>query len=219
MAERRQCDLRDVQDYFEKLLPAEIRALEDESKPGQGQVAQPTIGPSVAQLVDVLILSARPQRVLEIGTSTGYSAIAMGRALRMVGGLLTTIEIDPRLAEAAIRNIGEAGLEDVVEVVVDDANHVIGDLSETFGLVLQDGDKEDYLGMLPRLVALLAPHGLLITDDVLFPVMDLPEEARRYQYALGLYNEALHNRPDLQTVWLPIGDGVAVSVRLESGGG
>jgi len=50
---------------------------------------------------------------------------------------------------------------------------------------------------------------------VLFPVMQIPEEAKRWQYALGLYNEALQNLPGVQTVWLPIGDGVAVSVKLD----
>jgi predicted O-methyltransferase YrrM len=168
--------------------------------------------------VDVLILAHRPNRVLEIGTSVGYSALAMGRALKRVGGSLMTIEIDPRLAEAARQNLNEAGLGDVAEVVIDDANHVIAGLNTPFGLILQDGNKDDYLQMLPRLIDLLEPHGLLITDDVLFPVMNLPDSAKRWQYAMSLYNEALQNRPDLQSVWLPIGDGVGVSVKVEPQG-
>ncbi len=212
MSDRPNYDWHNAQEYLEGLLPEEIRRLQTRSA---GPPGQPTIGPSVAQLVGVLILATRPKNVLEIGTSSGYSAIAMGRALQLIGGRLTTVEIDPRLAQAAERNIAEAGLDDVVEVVVDDANQVIAKLSGSFGLILQDGNKDDYLQMLPRLVELLEPHGLLVTDDVLFPVMELPAEVRPYQYALTLYNEALQNRPELQTVWLPIGDGASISVKVE----
>jgi predicted O-methyltransferase YrrM len=213
MSGRRSYDWHNLQDYLDGLLPEAIRDLEARAKGQPGVPTQPTIGPSVAQLVGVLILAARPARALEIGTSAGYSALAMGKALQQVGGKLTTIEIDARLAESAAKNIRAAGLADVVEVVTGDANSVIGELAGAFGLILQDGGKDDYLQMLPRLVELLEPHGLLVTDDVLFPVMDLPAEVKRYEYALSLYNEALHNRPDLQTVWLPIGDGAAVSVK------
>ncbi len=212
-------DWDSAQEYLTGLLPAEIRELEDAGcgagLPGgrTGQPTQPTIGPWAAQLVDVLIFTLRPQRVLEIGTSAGYSAIAMGRALQRVGGTLTTIEIEPRLAEAARQNIQEAGLGEVIDVVIDDANAVVAHLTGSFGLILQDGDKDDYLSMLPRLLELLAPHGLLVTDDVLFPVMKMPEEAKRWKYALDLYNQALQKHSELQTVWLPIGDGVAISVK------
>jgi caffeoyl-CoA O-methyltransferase len=208
-------DWHNAQEYLEGLLPEDIRGLETERKRGTALPIQPSIGPSVAQLVDILILATRPKRVLEIGTSTGYSAIAMGRALKQAGGRLTTIEIEPRLAEVARENILDAGLEGVVEVVIDDANLVLEEVPGPFGLILQDGDKDDYLKMLPHLVERLEPHGLLVTDDVLFPVMDLPDDARRHQYAMSLYNESLQNRADLQTVWLPVGDGVAVSVKVE----
>ena len=213
MSQRPPFDWHSAQEYLEDLLPEEIHKLEQAGHPAPP--TQPTIGPWVAQLVDVLIYALRPRRALEIGTSTGYSAIAMGRALQRVGGTLTTVEIDPQLAEAARQNISEAGLADVIEVVINDANEVIADLTESFGLILQDGNKDDYLKMLPRLIELLGPQGLLVTDDVLFPVMQIPEEAKRWQYALGLYNEILQNHPGLQTVWLPIGDGVAVSVKLD----
>lgn len=213
MPDRPSYDWHSAQEYLDGLLPDEIRELEAKARGAPDVPTQPTIGPSVAQLVDVLILATRPKHVLEIGTSVGYSAIAVGKALRQVGGRLTSIEIEPRLAESACENIRAAGLESVVEVVIDDANQVIDKLSGPFGLILQDGSKDDYLQMLPRLVELLEPHGLLVTDDVLFPVMDLPAEAKRYEYALSLYNEALQNEAELQTVWLPIGDGAAVSVK------
>ena len=206
-------DWRNAKEYLEGLLPEDIRRLEAVSAELS---TQKSIGPSVAQLVDVMILATRPKRVLEVGTSAGYAAIAMGRALQQVGGKLTTIEIDPRIAACAEDNIHQAGLDDVVEVVIDDANRVLAGIDEPFGLILQDGSKDDYLRMLPRLIELLEPNGLLVTDDVLFPVMDLPENVKPYQYALTLYNGALQEKPNLHTVWLPIGDGVSVSVKISA---
>jgi predicted O-methyltransferase YrrM len=201
--------------YLEGLLPQAIRELEAPVPP-EITAAKPSIGPEAAQLLTVLIHATRPKRALEIGTGLGYSAIAMGRALERVGARLTTIELDPRLAGAARQNIADAGLSDLVEVIIADANEVIANIAGPFGLILQDGHKPDYIRMLPRVVELLEPGGLLVSDDVLFPVMDLPESASLSQHAIRDYNEALKNRPDLETTWLPIGDGVAVSVK--SGG-
>ncbi len=206
-------DWESVREYLTGLVPEDLRRMEEEGRFQPDLPYQPTIGANVAQLMDVLILATRPKRVLEIGTSAGYSAVAMGKALKRVGGKLVTVELDPRLGEAAIENIRDAGLRDVVDVLIDDANDVLPSLSGSFEMILQDGDKDDYLRMLKPLLGLLTPHGTLVTDDVLFPVMDLPEPVKPFQYALSLYNEALQEHPELHTVWLPIGDGVAISVK------
>jgi len=70
------------------------------------------------------------------------------------------------------------------------------------------------LPLLDPLVKLLEPHGLLITDDILFPVMDIPASARSWQEAMDVYNKTLAARSDLYTTFLPIGDGGAISVKL-----
>ncbi len=215
MSQESSYDWHSALDYLEGLLPDDVRRLERGCKSASAASHEPTIGPSVAQLVAVLVLATRPQKVLEIGTAAGYSAIAIGRALMQTGGRMTTIEIDADLAESARGNISEAGLGDVVEVLRADANETITKSSGSFDLILQDGSKDDYLQMLPRLIDLLELNGLLITDDVLFPVMDLPEPIKRWQHTMRIYNGALQTCPDLQTVWLPIGDGVAISVKVK----
>jgi predicted O-methyltransferase YrrM len=80
-------------------------------------------------------------------------------------------------------------------------------------LILQDGGKLDYLPLLNSLISLLEPRGLLITDDILFPVMDIPASAQAWQQAMADYNRALAIRADLHTVFLPIGDGMAISIK------
>jgi len=174
---------------------------------------QPTIGPHVAALLDALIRLLRPVRILEIGTSFGYSAAVMGRAAQSCGGTVLTCEINPRLAEAARTNLRALGLHEVVTVHQGDAQALVKELAPPFGLILQDGDKMKYLPMLDSLVALLPPGGVLISDDVLFPVMNLPESARHWGDAMHEYNLALRTRLDLHTIWLPLGDGVAVSIK------
>jgi caffeoyl-CoA O-methyltransferase len=213
MADPSRFEWKTAQQYLNGLLPEGMLEL-PAPVPSAVEDTRPTIGPSAARLLTVLIYATRPRRALEIGTCAGYSAIAMGRALQRVDGNLTTIEIDPRLADAARRNIADAGLGEVVDVITGDANEVIADMAGPFGLILQDGHKPDYARMLPRLVELLEPGGLLLSDDVLFPVMDLPEGAKPLQDAIREYNETLKSRPDLQTTWVPIGDGVSISVKI-----
>ena len=208
-------DWHSALDYLEGLLPDDVRQLERGCKADPSVRREPTIGPSVAQLVAVLVLATRPGRVLEIGTAAGYSAIAIGRALLQTGGKLTTIEIDGGLAASARQNIADAGLSKVVEVLNEDANETLARPIGPFNLILQDGSKDDYLQMLPRLIDLTESTGLLITDDALFPVMELPESVKRWQHTMRIYNRALQTSPDLETVWLPVGDGVAVSVKIE----
>jgi caffeoyl-CoA O-methyltransferase len=198
--------------YIETLQsPPDRLAVEDLA--GETVRIQPNIGPLAAGLVDLLVRSGRIGRILEIGTSLGYAACALGRAARAHGGRVLSIEIDERIAAAARENIAAAGLGDTVEVLVADAKAAVRELSGRFGLVLQDGHKDDYLPMLDRLIELLEPGGYLVSDDVLFPVMPLPERARGWGRAMELYNLALKDRAELRTIWLPIGDGVALSVK------
>jgi predicted O-methyltransferase YrrM len=86
-------------------------------------------------------------------------------------------------------------------------------LSGPFDLILQDGDKLQYEPLLHPLVELLAPQGLLVSDDVLFPIMELPRPVEHWKQAMTNYNRTLAKHPSLRTVWLPIGDGVAVSIK------
>jgi caffeoyl-CoA O-methyltransferase len=205
-------DLPKALDYISTLLtiPDQLEIIEQTA---DGIHIQPTVGPIAAVLLDVLVHSTQPRAVLEIGTSLGYSACVLGKSVQGYGGKVTTIEIDESIAQIARRNLQAANLERTVEVIIGDAKKVIGSLAKPYGLILQDGDKDDYLPMLNRLVELLEPGGLLVSDDVLFPVMDLSGTAERWQESIEAYNQTLRSRKDLNTVWLPIGDGISVSVK------
>jgi predicted O-methyltransferase YrrM len=198
--------------YIESLQRAPDRLDAEEIRDEAVQI-QPTIGVIAAGLVDLLVRSGRIARILDIGTSLGYSACVLGRAARPHDGRVLSIEVDERIARVARDNIAAADLADTVGILVADAKAAIRELDGRFGLILQDGHKDDYLPMLDRLIELLEPGGFLISDDVLFPVMDLPASAKGLGRAIERYNQALKGRTELRTIWLPIGDGVAVSVK------
>jgi predicted O-methyltransferase YrrM len=179
-----------------------------------GERIQPTIGPDAARLLDVLIFLHRPKTILEIGGSYGYSACTMGRAAAVYGGHVTSLEINPVLADAAKKNSEFLRLNDTVEILCGEAKALLNSLPGPFDLIVQDGHKLDYVPLLEPLCARLSSHGMMVTDDILFPVMALPPSVNLWQNAVADFNKRLSERSDLHTVWLPIGDGIAVSVKI-----
>ena len=139
----------------------------------------------------MLVRIRRPRRVLEIGTSYGYAACALGRIAAEYGGHVVTFELAPALAEAARENVRALGLYRTVEVRCEDARDALPRFDRPFGLILQDGNKDDYLPTLEPLVNLLEPGGVLVSDDVLFPVMNLPASVEGWKQAVHEYNRAL----------------------------
>ena len=162
-------------------------------------------------MLEVLALSTRPAKTLEIGTGTGEIAVALGVQCAMeFGGKITTIEIDRQKAAAAIQNIHAAKIEANIELLVGDANSIIDRLAGPFGLIIQNGAKNLYLPMLDRLIRLLPQGGILVSNDILQPIIPNAPNAN----AIDPYNHALELNPKLHSVWLPIGRGLAISTKI-----
>ena len=177
----------------------------------------PLIDAEVGALLRVLATAIGAARVLEIGTAVGYSGIWLAGALP-AGGMLLTMELDAERARTARENFAEAGLTDRVNVIVGDAPRMLSKVAGPFDLVFQDGDKGQYGPMLDRLVDLLRPGGLLVSDNVLWSGDVVPGFNRRPEHDDGVkeiseYNERLNHHPQLQTVIVPLRDGVAISIK------
>jgi caffeoyl-CoA O-methyltransferase len=130
----------------------------------------PIVGPAMGKLLYLLARASGARRVLELGTSIGYSAIWLGRAVAPAGGKVTSLEWDARTAVAAEKNLAEAGLAGSVEVVVGDA---LGWLAgharrRRFDLVFNDIDKELYTATLVPIAMMLRPGGLAVFDNTSF---------------------------------------------------
>ena len=131
----------------------------------------------------------------------------------------STLELDEGRAREARENFARAGLADRTSVVVGDAQLKLSKVAGPFDVIFQDGAKRLYVPLLERLVGLLRPRGLLITDNVLWDGEavpgfsahpdDNPEETR----AIAEYNDRLSVHPQLQTAIVPLRDGVSISVK------
>lgn len=172
---------------------------------------RPNVGPDVGRMLALLVHLTNARQVLEFGTCLGYAAVWLGDALRATGGRLTTIELDPGLAEGARRYIHQAGLQDHVEVIEGDAAVVVKSLSGPYDLILQDSAKPLYPEMLGDCLRLLRPGGVLAVDDALFRPMGIPE---KFSAPVHRLNERAFGDPRLYCTLLPIGDGLLVAVKL-----
>src|SRR5262249_50495056 len=139
----------------------------------------PLIDAEVGALLRVLASAIRARRILEIGTAIGYSGTWLAGVLPP-DGMLLTLEIDPARARLAREHFTRAGLADRVNVMVGDAAQSIAKVAGPFDLIFQDGDKPLYSLLLDKLVTLLRPGGVLVTDNVLWsgavvPGFDAPQ--------------------------------------------
>jgi predicted O-methyltransferase YrrM len=178
----------------------------------------PLVDAEVGALLQVLAMSINAWRILEIGTAIGYSGIWLARALP-VHGMLVTMEFDEARAREARDNFDRAGVDHRVSVVVGDAQLKLAKVSGPFDLIFQDGDKKLYTPMLDRLVELLRPGGLLVTDNVLWDgevvpgFQKTPSHNPEDTQAIIEYNQRVAEHPQLLTTIVPLRDGVSISIK------
>lgn len=171
----------------------------------------------VARMLQVLITLVRPRKILEIGTSIGFSTVSMAKAVQGYGGKITTIEFDAKVAEQAVKNFEREQVADQIEVIIGDAHKIIPILTEEYDFIFQDvGDKELYAALLDDCVRLLKSGGLLVAEDTLFPVTLFPVfKWAKMREALAKFNKKVAECPLLESTLLPIGDGFTVAVKRE----
>ena len=159
------------ENYFKDLIPARDELLlELEAEAERENI--PIVGPVVGELLFILAGAIRAQKILEIGTATGYSAIYLARACEPVNGQVVTLEHDSAMAARARQNCQKAGLGDRVDVRVADALEALSRLGGEFDLIFIDIEKKDYIKALPGCQRLLRTGGLLVADNVGFKDAD-----------------------------------------------
>ena len=208
-----------VRGYLSALTAPEDPLLADVRRLSKAD-GVPALSPDTAWLLHVVALAAAPRRILEIGTGYGCSGIQLARALA-ADGLLFTVERDPRRAAVARGHFERAGLAGRVNVMVGEATRLVYKVAGPFDLIFQDGGKDHYEPLLDRLVDLLRPRGILVSDNILWQgdvipgFRDEPAHAPASATTIIRYSRRLADDPRLETVFLPIGDGVAVSVKRD----
>jgi predicted O-methyltransferase YrrM len=180
----------------------------------------PLVHPETGALLHTLVRAVAATRVLEIGTAIGYSALWMASAMPR-GSVLISLEKDADRAARARAHLDRAGVADRVNVVVGDASRFLHKVAGPFDLVFQDGDKVQYEPMLPRLHALLRGGGALVTDNILWNGEVVPGYVSQRKYgdadtaAIVHYSRALAADARFSSTFLPVGDGVSISIKVE----
>jgi caffeoyl-CoA O-methyltransferase len=124
------------------------------------------VPPNDGRLLRLLTETMNAKNVIEVGTSTGYSGIWFGLALKKTGGKLTTYEIDEGRAATAQANFNRAGMSDIITLVLGDAHEEVKKLKDPIDLLFLDADKEGYVDYLDKLLPLIRPGGLIIGHNI-----------------------------------------------------
>ena len=156
------------------------------------------VPPQDGRFLRITAESMNAQNVVEIGTSTGYSAIWFGLALKQTGGKLTTFEIDPGRAATARENFKRAGMNDIITLVFGDAHEKVKDLKGPIDILFLDADKQGYIDYLDKLLPLVRPGGLILAHNIT-PGMADPD-----------YMKAITTNPNLETI---VRGGVGITLK------
>lgn len=178
----------------------------------------PIIRKETQSFLKVLLLMKKPLRILEVGTAIGFSAILMSEYMPE-SGHITTIEKYEKRIPIARENFRRAGKEEQITLIEGDALEVMKSLEGSYDLIFMDAAKGQYIHYMPEAIRLLASEGVLVSDNVLQDG-DIIES----RFAVERRNRTIHSRmreylyelkhnPVLQTSILPLGDGVALSVK------
>ena len=156
-----------------------------------------------------------PKNILEIGTYTGYSALCIVDGLQE-GGKLITIDVNEELQDIIQRYIGDAGKTDQIDLRIGNALDIIPTLEQTFDLVFIDADKENYPNYFDMVVDKVSVGGYIIADNVLWSGKVLEDDADldKDTVALKQYARKLKADPRVETVMMPIRDGLLLARKL-----
>lgn len=178
----------------------------------------PIIRKEMQSFLKVLLMIKRPMRILEVGAAVGFSSILMSEYMPE-GGHITTIENYDKRIPIARANFKRAGKEEQIDLIEGDALEVMHGLEGPYDLIFVDAAKGQYINYLPEVMRLLGTDGVLVSDNVL-QEGDIIES----RFAVERRNRTIHSRmreylyelkhhDQLQTSIIPLGDGVALSVK------
>lgn len=179
----------------------------------------PVIRKSMQSLLKFLLAFSKPKNILEVGTAIGFSALLM-HEYSPTDCHITTIEKYEKRIPIAKENFAKARAEDRITLLEGDAADILKHLEGSYDLIFMDAAKGQYIHFLPDILRLLPPGGLLVSDNVLQDG-DIIES----RFAVTRRNRTIHARmrdylyelkhhPQLETVILPVGDGVTLSTKV-----
>ena len=204
----------ELEDYIEKHSQAEPPLLAQLNKETYQKVLLPRMlsGHFQGRVLSMLSKLIRPKNILEIGTYTGYATLCLCEGMQK-DGQLHTIDIKEELVDFQRKYFDQSGWGTQIVQHLGEGTAVIPTLDLKFDLVFIDADKENYLNYYELIVPKMNPGGIILSDNVLWSgkVLEPLQPNDLSTKILLEYNDLLRNDPRVETVLLPIRDGLTVS--------
>lgn len=178
------------------------------------KVLQPRMlsGHFQGRLLSMISKIKNPATILEIGTYTGYSALCLAEGLQEKGKI-HTIDINEELADIQRKYFDLSPYKDQIKTYLGDARDIIPCINEKFDMVFIDADKPNYPHYLKLIKSKMNSGGLILTDNVLWSgkVVEKVAEDDESTRALLIYNSSIAEDPEIETILLPVRDGLSIS--------
>jgi predicted O-methyltransferase YrrM len=203
-----------LDDYVCAHTENEPNVLKELNRKTHLSVLQPRMlsGHFQGRVLSMLSHMIQPERVLEIGTYTGYSALCFAEGLKPNGKVIT-IDVNEELEDLVREYISKAGMEDKMDYRIGDATQIIPELTEEFDIVFIDADKKNYCNYYNLVFDKVKKGGYIIADNVLWSgkVLEEYDSLDRETKVIMDYNNMVHNDDRVQEVLLPIRDGLMIA--------
>ena len=206
----------DIEKYIEEHTTGETNVLHQNYRETHLTTYYPQMlsGKVQAKFLEMICRMLQPKRILEIGTFTGYSAIAMAGGLPK-NGLIYTIEINEEQEKIIQKYIALAGMEEKIKLFIGDAVKIIPQIDEVFDLVFIDADKEQYVDYYEFSMEKLRPGGFILADNVLWGGKAVRDEhPDKETRGIRRFNEHVKNDPRVEQLMLSVRDGLMLVRKL-----
>ena len=206
-----------IRDYIHSLEPSQGELCEEIAREALKKDV-PIIKKETAALLKTMVAAKQPRAILEVGTAVGYSALLMAGVMPEDCRIITIEKYEPRIPVAK-ENFCKAGMEQRITLLEGDAEEILQSLDGEFDFIFMDAAKGQYIHWLPMIMRLMPKGGILFSDNVL-----QDGNIVQSRYAVERRDRTIHARmreylytlkhmEELESSIVPIGDGVAISVR------
>jgi predicted O-methyltransferase YrrM len=208
----------DIEKYAQQHTSSESDVLKRLNRETHAKILRPRMlsGHMQGKLLEMISCMLQPERIVEIGTYTGYSAICLARGLKQ-GGKLHTIDHNPELEDFSRSFFQDAGLSEMIEYHIGEALDILHRLQGPFDLAFIDADKENYLKYYEDCLSKLRVGGIILADNVLWSGKVLSETAAKGDVeaeSLMEFNKFVQEDSRVENLLLPFRDGLTVIRKL-----